>query len=78
MSGAAIPAHVSTEAGPADRGRAFGAAQAGLVANTVAAYRRLFAATQNLSPGQIEQVRPDSPTRQPRWPRSCSAPARWT
>lgn len=56
MSGAAIPAHVSTEAGPADRGRAFGAAQAGLVANTVAAYRRLFAATQNLSPGQIEQL----------------------
>lgn len=56
MNGTTIPAHVSTEARPADRGRAFGAAQAGPVANTVTSYRKLFAATQNLSREQIEPL----------------------
>jgi isopenicillin-N N-acyltransferase-like protein len=56
MHNGSIPTHVSTEASPADRGRAFGAAQADLVANTVAAYRRLFAARQNLGRRQIENL----------------------
>ncbi|HEY5985695.1 MAG TPA: hypothetical protein VIV12_04825, partial [Streptosporangiaceae bacterium] len=51
-----IPTHVSTEASPADRGRAFGVAQAHLVANTVAGYRRLFAAAQGLGGRQIEKL----------------------
>jgi isopenicillin-N N-acyltransferase like protein len=56
MPNGSIPTHVSTEAGPADRGRGFGAAQADLVANTVAGYRRLFAARQNLGRRQVERL----------------------
>jgi isopenicillin-N N-acyltransferase like protein len=56
VSSAAIPAHVSTEATPTDRGRAFGAARAEQVAGTLAGYRRLFAATQGLTRSEIEQL----------------------
>ncbi len=56
MHNGSIPTHVSTETSPADRGRAFGVAQAPLVANTVAGYRRLFDATQNLGGQQIENL----------------------
>src|SRR5581483_10609090 len=50
---AAIPRFVSTQQSPADRGREFGAAQAGLVANTLTRYRELFAAVHGLTPEQI-------------------------
>jgi isopenicillin-N N-acyltransferase-like protein len=48
-------AHVSTEASPADRGRAFGLAHEQAVESTVAAYRRLFAETCDL--GGIDVAR---------------------
>lgn len=50
---AAIPRFVSAPGSPADRGREFGAAQADLVANTLARYRELFAAAHGLTPDQI-------------------------
>ncbi len=50
---AAIPRFVSAQERPADRGREFGAAHAGLVANTLDRYRELFAATHGLTPQQI-------------------------
>jgi isopenicillin-N N-acyltransferase like protein len=56
VSSAAIPAHVSTEATPTERGRAFGTARAEQVASTLAGYRRLFAATQDLTRSEIERL----------------------
>jgi isopenicillin-N N-acyltransferase-like protein len=53
MADAAIARHVSRQARPADRGVAFGAAQAARVAHTLARYRELFAATHELGPAQI-------------------------
>jgi isopenicillin-N N-acyltransferase-like protein len=56
MGDAAIPRYFSPPAGPAERGRAFGAAQASLVANTIARYRELFAAVQQLEPPQVRRL----------------------
>jgi isopenicillin-N N-acyltransferase-like protein len=56
MSNEVIARHVSPPATPAGRGREFGAAQAGLVAHTLARYRELFAATQGLGPAQIREL----------------------
>lgn len=56
MSDAAIPAHVSTEARPTERGRAFGVEQSALVASTLAGYRRLFVAAHDLTREQIDQL----------------------
>jgi isopenicillin-N N-acyltransferase like protein len=53
---AALPHHVSAPASAAARGREFGAAHAGRVANTLARYRELFAAARGLTPGQIEAL----------------------
>jgi isopenicillin-N N-acyltransferase like protein len=50
---AAIPRFVSAPDSPAGRGQKFGAAQADLVANTVARYGELFAAGPGLTSGQV-------------------------
>jgi len=54
--GNGIARHVSRPASPAERGREFGAAQAGLVAHTLARYRELFHAAHGLEPGQIAEL----------------------
>jgi isopenicillin-N N-acyltransferase-like protein len=56
MSNALLPRHVSAPASPAERGREFGAAQADLVANTLARYRELFDAAHGLQPVQIREL----------------------
>src|SRR5262245_17003795 len=56
MSNDLLPRHVSAPASPAERGREFGAAQADLVANTLARYRELFDAAHGLQPAQIREL----------------------
>jgi isopenicillin-N N-acyltransferase-like protein len=48
-------AHVSHEASPADRGRAFGLAHERAVKNTVSVYRRLFAESCSLGRSEVER-----------------------
>ena len=56
MSNGSIARHVSAPASPAERGREFGAARAGLVAHTLARYRELFHAAHGLTPEQITEL----------------------
>jgi isopenicillin-N N-acyltransferase like protein len=49
-----IARHHSTEERPAERGRAFGRAQAATVAHTVATYRRIFLVDRGLGPAELE------------------------
>lgn len=51
-----IPVHLSREASPGERGRVFGRDNADAVANTVAAYRRLFGEALALQVSDIRQI----------------------